>query len=99
MAKKFAFQQVLWDCGTVQLNECSGSAITLHVDRARDQFLTRACFALDENRADGRANSQNLIEHFAERLAGSYNAFNAVATGAQCEGFESLVEVYVRSKR
>ena len=57
MAEEFAFQKVHWDRGTVQLNEWSGPAFTLLVDGARDQFLARSGFALDENCAGGRTDS------------------------------------------
>ena len=99
MAKQFAFQQVYWNRGAVQLNEWACPAFTLHVDRTRDQFLTRSCFALDENCAGRRADSQDVIQHYTHA-----NGLDPIMPSKPSQHpfrrkiSSLLVDVYVRSK-
>ena len=49
MSKQFAFQQRLRNRRAINCHERRLSAVAVLIDRPRDQFLARACFAADEH--------------------------------------------------
>jgi hypothetical protein len=50
MTKEFTLKKVPWDCRTIEREEGAIPALALHVYGASDEFFTRACFALDQDR-------------------------------------------------
>src|SRR4029079_8430737 len=63
VAEQRALDQTLRQSGAIQLNERTVAALALHVDRAREQFLTRAGFALEENGGARRRGGGDGLQH------------------------------------
>src|SRR6266446_8013764 len=61
VSKKLTFQQIQWDGSTIQPYERPSTARADVVNRVRDQFLTSACFPLNENCRTSRRDPFDLF--------------------------------------
>src|SRR6266481_1222311 len=72
VSKKFAFQQIEWDGGAIQLDEGAPATRAEVVNCARDQLLARAGFSLDQNGGIGRRDAFDLLEYSFQSGATAY---------------------------
>jgi hypothetical protein len=63
MAKKLALEQIERDSSAIQFYERASAPHAKIVNRARDQLLAGAGFALDKNRGIRRRDLLDLFEH------------------------------------
>src|ERR1700677_2351260 len=75
MAEEFALQKSHRNRGAVQLYEGSISAFTARMNGARDDFLTRSCFSLDENRGVRGRHCANQVPCAHQRGSPSDDSF------------------------
>src|SRR5580693_7249806 len=81
MAEEFALQKSHRNCGAVQLYEGSISAFTASMNGARDDFLARSCFALDENCGVRRRHRANQVQRFHQSRAAPDDSFKCLLLG------------------
>ena len=75
VSKEFALQQAGWDGGTVQFYERLGTTLAEFVNRAGDQLLAGAGFAVNEDGRVGGGHSFNLAQHPLQRGARTNDLF------------------------
>ena len=78
MAEQFAFQKPGRDGGAVDLDQGAFAAPAEMMNRASDQFLARAGFALDQDRRIGRRHGLKLIENSFQRRTFADDLFEVV---------------------
>src|SRR5271163_1397967 len=81
MAEEFALQKSHRNRGAVQLYEGSISAFTASMNRARDDFLARSCFALDENCGVRGRHRANQVQRFHQSRAAPDDSFKCLLLG------------------
>src|SRR4051794_3024977 len=75
VAEHLAFEKPGWDRGAVQFDERVLAAATEIVNGARDQFLARPRFPVDEDGGIGGRNGLDLLKNAAQRGATSHDLF------------------------
>src|ERR1700683_126027 len=81
MAEEFALQKSHRNRGAVQLYEGSISAFTGSMNGARDDFLARSCFALDENCGVRGRHRANQVQRFHQSRAAPDDSFKCLLLG------------------
>src|SRR6202522_4825068 len=81
MAEEFALQKSHRNRGAVQLYEGSIPAFTASMDGARDDFLARSCFALDENCGVRGRHRANQVQRFHQSRAAADDSFKWLLLG------------------
>src|SRR5277367_5181301 len=81
MAEEFALQKSHRNRGAVQLYEGSIPAFTASMDGARDDFLARSCFALDENCGVRGRHRANQVQRFHQSRAAPDDSFKCLLLG------------------
>src|SRR3984893_17244111 len=67
MTEEFAFEQLIWDRGTVYLDERPLLSWTALMDGSGDQFLAGTGFAQDKTRRIGAGNELYLMQYLFQR--------------------------------
>src|SRR5246127_5655771 len=78
MAEEFALQKSHRNRGAVQLYEGSISTFTASMNGARDDFLARSCFALDENCGVRGRHRANQVQRFHQSCAAADDSFKCL---------------------
>ena len=89
VAKELAFQQIEGNSSAIQFNKRASAPHAQIVDRARNQFLARACLSLDENGGIGRGDAFDLLEHRFQSRTVTYDLLESaritvLIDGPQC---------------
>src|SRR5262249_32197844 len=78
MPEQFAFQQARRNCRTVYLHQSSFAPRAEIMNRASNQFLTRAGLSQNKNRGIGRRDGLQLVQNCPERGAFTDNLFKII---------------------
>src|SRR5271163_2288237 len=92
MAEEFALQKSHRNRGAVQLYEGSISAFTARMNGARDDFLARSCFALDENCGVRWRHRANQVQRFHQSRAAPDDSFKCLLLGEVFAGKQHACE-------
>src|SRR5579864_2538760 len=71
VTKEFGSNQRCRDCGTIHTNKCPIPAVRSLVDGARNQLLSRAGFAQNQDGGTRMCHLVDLAEHSAQRFGGA----------------------------
>src|SRR5262249_46049503 len=78
VAEKFALQQAGGDGSTIQLYEWFRAARAQIMNRARNQFLARSGFPVNQDRRAGRSNGLDLMQDCSQDFAVANNLFETL---------------------
>ena len=95
MTEQLAFQKPRRDRGTVHLYQGTLAARAEMMNRAGDQFFSRAGFTLNQYRRIGRRDGLELIENFFQRRTVADNLFEVVFAADLILQIELLLAQFV----
>ena len=83
VAEQLAFDQLLWNRGTVHLHEWAVTPAAHRMDRACDQLLARAVLPVDEHAPVGGRGHRDLLPELRHQVALTHHGEPLVHRGAQ----------------